>query len=230
MNPGKFVALALSATMLSTSVAPVLADEQNAIDSVQSATQVFSADVTESKNQIPKSVLRQAVAIAIIPNVVKAGFIVGGTRGSGVLVVRNNKGEWSNPAFVTLTGGGVGLQVGAESSDVIIVFNTKNSLQKALTEDFNLGKSVSVSAGPVGITPITGSSDLPDVWTYVRSQEGLFGGVSLLNGTKLEIDNSRNAQFYENPDITTKQIFSSSLPAPDAAADLRKILNRYAPR
>jgi len=229
MNPSKFLALALSATMLSTSVAPVLADEQNAIDSVQSATQVFSADVTESKNQIPKSVLRQAVAIAIIPNVVKAGFILGGTRGAGVLVVRNNKGEWSNPAFVTLTGGSVGLQVGAQSSDVIMIFNTKKSLEKALAQDFNLGGSVSGSAGPTGATPVTGTSTVPDVWTYVRTREGLFGGVSL-QGTKLEIDESRNAEFYEKPGITTKQIFTSSLPAPDAAADLRKILNRYAPR
>jgi len=229
MNPGKFLALALSATMLSTSVAPVLADEQNAIDSVQSATQVFSADVTESKNQIPKSVLEKAVAIAIIPNVVKAGFILGGTRGAGVLVVRNNKGEWSNPAFVTLTGGSVGLQVGAQSSDVIMIFNTKKSLEKALAQDFNLGGSVSGSAGPTGATPVTGTSTVPDVWTYVRTREGLFGGVSL-QGTKLEIDESRNAEFYEKPGITTKQIFTSSLPAPDAAADLREILNRYAPR
>lgn len=229
MNLNKFWALALSATVFGASVAPALADQQNAIDSVQSATQVFSAKVTESKNQIPKSVLEKAVAIAIIPNVVKAGFILGGTRGAGVLVVRNNKGEWSNPAFVTLTGGSVGLQVGAQSSDVIMIFNTKKSLEKALAQDFNLGGSVSGSAGPTGATPVTGTSTVPDVWTYVRTREGLFGGVSL-QGTKLEIDNSRNAQFYENPDITTKQIFTTSLPAPDAAADLRKILNRYAPR
>ena len=111
MNLNKFWALALSATVFGASVAPALADQQNAIDSVQSATQVFSAKVTESKNQIPKSVLEKAVAIAIIPNVVKAGFILGGTRGTGVLAVRNSKGEWSNPAFVTLTGGSVGLQV-----------------------------------------------------------------------------------------------------------------------
>ncbi len=229
MNLNKFWALALSATVFGTSVAPALADQQNAIDSVQSATQVFSAKVTESKNQIPKSVLEKAVAIAIIPNVVKAGFILGGTRGAGVLAVRNNKGEWSNPAFVTLTGGSVGLQVGAQSSDVIMIFNTKKSLEKALAQDFNLGGSVSGSAGPTGATPVTGTSTVPDVWTYVRTREGLFGGVSL-QGTKLEIDNSRNAEFYEKPGITTKQIFTTSLSAPDAAADLRGILNRYAPR
>ena len=229
MNLNKFWALALSATVFGASVAPALADQQNAIDSVQSATQVFSAKVTESKNQIPKSVLEKAVAIAIIPNVVKAGFILGGTRGAGVLAVRNNKGEWSNPAFVTLTGGSVGLQVGAQSSDVILIFNTKKSLEKALAQDFNLGGSVSGSAGPTGATPVTGTSTLPDVWTYVRTREGLFGGVSL-QGTKLEIDNSRNAEFYEKPGITTKQIFTTSLSAPDAAADLREILNRYAPR
>ena len=229
MNLNKFWALAVSATLFGASVAPVLADQQNAIDSVQSATQVFSADVTESKNRIPKSVLEKAVAIAIIPNVVKAGFILGGTRGAGVLAVRNSKGEWSNPAFVTLTGGSVGLQVGAQSSDVILIFNTKKSLEKALAQDFNLGGSVSGSAGPTGATPVTGTSTVPDVWTYVRTREGLFGGVSL-QGTKLEIDNSRNAEFYEKPGITTKQIFTSSLSAPDAAADLREILNRYAPR
>lgn len=229
MNLHKFWALALTATFVTTSVSTAVASQQNAIKNVESATQVLTSEITEPQHQISKSVLQQAVAIAIIPDVVKAGFILGGTRGAGVLAVRNDKGGWSNPAFVTLTGGSVGLQVGAQSSDVIIIFNTKKSLEKALTQDFNLGGSVSGTAGPTGAAPVTGSSTLPDVYTYVRSREGLFGGVSL-EGTKMEMDHSRNAEFYGKPDITPQQIFTSSLRVPESATNLRQILNQYAPR
>lgn len=229
MNLQKFLALALTATVVTNSVPAAMASQQDTIKNVESATQVLTGEIAEPMHQIPKSVLQQALAIAIIPDVVKAGFILGGTRGAGVLIVRNEKGEWSNPAFVTLTGGSVGLQVGAQSSDVIMIFNTKKSLEKALAQDFNLGGSVSGTAGPTGAAPVTGSSTLPDVYTYVRNREGLFGGVSL-EGTKLEMDDSRNAEFYGKPSITAEQIFTSSLRVPEAATNLRQTLNQYAPR
>ncbi len=229
MNRLKILPLALTATVISTSVPSAIASEQDAIKSVDSARQVLTEEKTQTQHQIPKSVRRNAVAIAIIPNVVKAGFILGGTRGAGILSVRNDKGGWSNPAFVTLTGGSVGLQVGAQSSDVIIIFNTKKSLERALAQDFQLGGSVTGTAGPTGATPVTTTSTLPDVYTYVRNPQGLFGGVSL-EGTKLETDNGRNAEFYGQPNLTAEKIFSGSVKAPQAATNLRQSLNRYAPR
>ncbi|GFE71983.1 lipid-binding SYLF domain-containing protein [Chroococcus sp. FPU101] len=229
MNLQKSLALALTATVVTISIPAALASQQDAIKSVESARQVLTNEIAEPQHQIPKSVRQNAVAIAIIPDVVKAGFILGGTRGAGVLVVNNNKGGWSNPAFVTLTGGSVGLQVGAQSSDIIIVFNTKKSLEKALAQDFQLGGSVTGTAGPTGASPVTGTSTLSDVYTYVRNREGLFGGVSL-EGTKLEMDNSRNAEFYGKPNITAQQIFAGSFRGPEAAANLRQTLNGYAPR
>ncbi|MBR8831760.1 MAG: hypothetical protein N5P05_002642 [Chroococcopsis gigantea SAG 12.99] len=225
----KILPLALTVTVITTSVPVAVASEQDAIKSVDSARQVLTGERTQTQHQIPDSVLRKAVAIAIIPDVVKAGFILGGTRGAGILSVRNNKGGWSNPGFVILTGGSVGLQVGAQSSDVIIVFNTKKSLEKALAQDFQLGGSVSGTAGPTGASPVTTTSTLPDVYTYVRNRQGLFGGVSL-EGTKLETDNGRNAEFYGQPNLTAEKIFSGEVKAPEAATNLRETLNRYAPR
>lgn len=223
MNLRPFVVVPVVATMLVSTVQPTFASQERATETVQAATQIFSNEVSG----IPRSVLQNALGIAIIPRVVKAGFILGGTRGSGVLAVRNPKTGWSDPAFVALTGGSVGFQFGAQSSDVIIVFNTRNAVDRALARDFSIGGNVSATAGPSGATPVTNSSTIPDVYTYVRNREGLFAGVSL-QGTKLGIENNRNADFYQKPNITAQQIFDNPPPAPAAAAGLRKVLSKYA--
>jgi lipid-binding SYLF domain-containing protein len=228
MNLRPFFALPLAATVIAASVPAVMASQQDAIRTVQSATQVFASEMTNPQSQIPKSVLQNALGIAIIPNVVKAGFIVGATRGEGVLNVHRVGAGWSDPAFVSLTAGSVGLQVGGETLDLILIFNTRKSLEKALTQDFNIGGSVTAAAGPTGAAPVTATTVMPDVYTYVRTKNGLFGGVSLA-GTKLAVDASRNAEFYGQPGITAQQIFFSPPPAPAAAANLRLILRQYAP-
>ncbi|MGB8698850.1 MAG: lipid-binding SYLF domain-containing protein, partial [Thermosynechococcaceae cyanobacterium] len=207
MNLRPFLAISSAAILITVSAQPILASRDKAIETVQKSTQLFSSEMSAAKTRIPRSVLRNALGIAIIPNVVKAGFIVGGTRGTGVLSVREPNGRWSNPAFLNLTAGSVGFQVGAQSSDVIIVFNSKASLQKALTEDFDIGGNVSATAGPEGVTPVDNSSTIPDVYTYVRNREGLFAGVSL-QGSKLGINSDRNRDFYNQPEITTEKIFT----------------------
>lgn len=229
MNFRPFAFIPFTAIVMVTVAQPLLASQQAAIESVQNANQLFVREMSNPQTRIPSYVLKNALGIAIIPNVMKAGFIVGGTRGAGVLVVRDSKGLWSNPAFVTLTAGSVGFQVGAQSSDAIIIFNTKSSLEKALTQDFSIGGNVTATGGPEGVTPVSGSSTIPDVYTYVRNQEGLFAGVSL-QGTKLGISNDRNAEFYGQPTITAQQILTTNLPAPPVAAQLRGSLNKLAPR
>jgi SH3 domain-containing YSC84-like protein 1 len=226
MNLRPFIVLPVVATVMVAAVHPAIANQRRAIETVQASTQVFTTEMSNPKSRIPRSVLKNALGIAIIPRVVKAGFILGGTRGTGVLVVRNANGGWSNPAFVALTAGSVGFQFGAQSSDVIIVFNTKSAIEKALTQDFNMGGNVSATAGPSGASPVTNSSTLPDVYTYVRNREGLFAGVSL-QGTKLGMENNRNAEFYEKPGITARQIFDSPPPAPDVVGGLKQVLSKY---
>jgi SH3 domain-containing YSC84-like protein 1 len=223
MNLRPFVVLPVAASLMVSVVHPAIASQEKTTETVQASTQIFANE----ESGIPRSVLRNALAIAIIPKVVKAGFIFGGTRGSGVLAIRGQKGGWSNPAFVALTGGSVGFQFGAQSSDVIIVFNTKKAVEKALTKDFNIGGSVSATAGPSGANPVTNSSTLPDVYTYVRNRKGLFAGVSL-QGLKLGVESDRNADFYQKSDITAQQIFDSSTPAPEAATSLKQTLAKYA--
>ncbi len=226
MNMRPFVVLPVVASLMVTTVHPAIASQKKAIETVQASTQVFATVMSNPKSRIPRSVLRNALGIAIIPKVVKAGFVLGGTRGTGVLVVRNAKGGWSDPAFVALTAGSVGFQFGAQSSDVVIVFNTKSAIEKAVKQDFNMGGNVSASAGPSGASPVTNSSTLPDVYTYVRNRDGLFAGVSL-QGTKLGIEDKRNVEFYEKPGITAQQIFASPPPAPDAVTGLKQVLGKY---
>ena len=229
MNLRPLYLLPVTAMVMVTVAQPLLASQRSAIETVESANRLFTGEMSSPQSRIPAYVLKNALGIAIIPNIVRAGFIVGGTRGTGVLATRNAKGQWSNPAFVNLTAGSIGFQVGAQSSDAIIVFNTRSAIERALTQDFSIGGSVTATGGPEGVTPVSGSSTVPDVYTYVRNQSGLFAGVSL-QGTQLGINSSRNVDFYGVPGVTVQQIFTTNLTAPPVAAELRNTLNRLAPR
>ena len=106
----------------------------------------------KSEQAVPQLLLQQAEGILIIPNMIKAGFVIGGKHGRGVLLVRTSKGTWSNPVFVTLSGGSVGLQVGAQSSELLLIFRNKQAVQRVLNgrDKLTLGGNVAVAAGPVG--------------------------------------------------------------------------------
>lgn len=228
MNLRPFFVFPVVAAVTITALPPAFASQQAAINNTQSSIRLFTQEMSSPQTKIPKYVLRNALGIAIIPNIVKAGFIVGGTRGAGTLAVRKPNRNWTGPAFVALTAGSVGFQFGGQSSDAIIIFNTKNGLNRALTQDFSLGGSVTATGGPTGVSPVTNSSTVPDVYTYVRNQQGLFAGVSL-QGTKLSVENNRNADFYGLPGITVEQVFKNPPPAPSIATAFRQMLNKYAP-
>ena len=104
------------------------------------------------EKSVPPSLLSRAYAVAVIPNVVKIGFGLGARRGKGIIVVRNDDSSWSNPAFVTLTGGSIGWQVGAQSTDIILVFKTRKGVDGIANGKLTLGADASVAAGPVGRT------------------------------------------------------------------------------
>jgi len=186
---------------------------------VADATDVVDQLLRIPEQSIPAALLSRAYAIAVIPNVIKVGFGVGVRRGKGLLVVRQEDGSWSNPAFITLTGGSFGFQIGAQSTDIVFVFKTRKSVDGIANGKLTLGADASIAAGPVGRQTglATDLSFKSEVYSYARSR-GLFAGVSL-EGAGISMDRKANAAFYGSAKITPEQIFSSSGNAAPAAAN-----------
>jgi len=145
---------------------------------------------------IPPSLLSNAYAVAVIPSVIKAGFILGGSYGKGVLVVRQSDGRWSNPAFISLGAGSFGWQVGAQSSDIVLVFKNRKGVDNIANGKLTLGGDANVAAGPVGrhTSAATDGRLNAEIYSYARNR-GLFAGISL-EGAWLRMDNKSNFAFY----------------------------------
>ncbi|MFD0724729.1 lipid-binding SYLF domain-containing protein [Lysobacter brunescens] len=163
------------------------------------------------ESSIPEKLLDEAKAIVIIPDTIKAGLVVGGRRGRGVLAVRTADGGWSNPSFVTLTGGSIGLQVGVQSADVVLVFRSERGLDSIVNGKFTLGADAGVAAGPMGrnAAAATDGQMKAEIWSWSRAR-GLFAGVSL-DGAVLSIDDEANAAVYGR-DTTPRMIFEDRAP------------------
>jgi lipid-binding SYLF domain-containing protein len=177
---------------------------------VAAATDVIDQLLRIPEQSVPDVLLSRAYAVAVIPNVVKIGFGLGARRGKGVLVVRQDNGTWSNPAFVTLTGGSFGWQIGAQSTDIILVFKTRDGVENISKGKLTLGADASIAAGPVGrhTSVATDIEFQAEVFSYSRSR-GLFAGVAL-EGAGVTMDRAANAAFYGSSTITPEQIFASS--------------------
>jgi len=166
--------------------------------------------------RIPANLLGDAYAIAVIPEVVKAGLIFGGRHGNGLVSVRGQDGTWSNPSFIEITGGSFGFQAGVQATDVILVFRTRRGVENIVYGKFTLGADAGVAAGPVGRTASasTDAEGRAEILSYSRSR-GLFAGVSL-DGAALSIDRSANRRVYGS-DATPRQILEnrvSNVPTP----------------
>jgi lipid-binding SYLF domain-containing protein len=177
---------------------------------VADATDVLDQFLRIPEQSIPPSLLSRAYAVAVVPNVVKVGFGLGARRGKGILVVRNADNSWSNPAFIALTGGSLGFQIGAQSSDVILVFKTRKGVENIANGKLTLGADASIAAGPVGryTAAATDFQFEAEVYSYSRSR-GLFAGVSL-EGAGVTMDRKSNAAFYTSTSMSPSQIFASS--------------------
>ena len=176
---------------------------------------------------IPPALLVNARAVAVIPAVIKIGLIIGGRYGKGAISLRKADGSWSHPSFVTLTGGSVGWQIGAQSTDVVLVFKSGQSVKELIEGKFTLGADASVAAGPVGRSA-SAATDLglqAEVYSYSRSR-GLFAGIAL-DGASLELQDSDNARYYRESGITPQRIFSDDTSyLPPSARQLTSLLNR----
>ena len=145
---------------------------------------------------IPDRLMARAYGIAVIPNVVKVAAVVGGRRGSGAMVVRDSNGRFSNPIMVSITGGNVGWQIGVQSTDIVLVFTTRKSIEGITDGKLTLGGDASVAAGPVGraASAATDQNFTAEVYSYSRNR-GLFAGVSI-DGSVIAIDTKSNNKLY----------------------------------
>lgn len=197
---------------------------------LQNATRVLDEIMQSPDRAVPRRLLEDAYAIAVIPDVVKAGLLIGGRRGRGVVSVRTPDGTWSHPSFLTLTGGSIGFQAGVQSTDVILVFRSARGVDSIVNGKFTLGADAAVAAGPVGRNAQASTdADLrAEIYSYSRSR-GLFAGVAL-DGAVLSIDHRANQSSYGR-NITPRAVFEGRVNvSPDQAVDFRDRLEEYTTR
>ncbi len=197
---------------------------------VDAATEVLQQINRIPEQAIPPSLLKRAYGVAVIPNVIKAGFIVGASYGKGLLVVRQPDGRWGNPTFITIGSGSIGWQIGAQATDIILVFKSRKGLENIANGKLTLGADAAVAAGPVGRYASAGV-DLnlkSEIYSYSRSR-GLFAGVSI-EGAVLSIDKKANFAYYNSGQVTIEGILrDTTIPAPFQARHFIDVLTATAP-
>jgi SH3 domain-containing YSC84-like protein 1 len=198
----------------------------------QKAARVFTEIMAAPDKAIPKDLLDKAEAVAVFPNVIKAGFIIGGRGGSGV-ISRRVKGGWSAPAFFKLGGGSIGLQIGASSTDFVLLFMNEEALKGLLEDKLEIGGEGSVAAGPVGRAASASTNLTLDagILSYSRSK-GLFAGLEL-KGVVIDPDNDDNEAVYNGlkaRDILTGTNKLSLTRMPAGVRIFPRTLSRYSVR
>jgi lipid-binding SYLF domain-containing protein len=213
--------------LLSLPAAAATKEEQRVGD----AADVLDQLLRIPEKTIPPALLSRAYAVAVIPNVVKVGFGIGARRGRGIIVIRQDDDSWSNPAFITLTGGSIGWQIGAQSTDVILVFRTRKGVENISNGKLTLGADASIAAGPVGrhTSVATDIQFQAEVVSYSRSR-GLFAGVAF-EGAGVTMDRKANSAFYGSTSMSPDRIFASSPNvAPNIANEFVQILTAQTAR
>ena len=221
----------LTALLVAAVVAAGAAAQEPKEDSearrVADATVVFNEIMDAGDSAIPSAILDKAEGIAVFPSTIKAGLLVGGQRGRGILSARGQTGAWSAPAFLTLTGGSVGLQIGAQATDLVLVIMNRRGLENLVRNQFKVGADAGVAAGPVG-RDAQASTDIQmraQILSYSRAR-GLFAGVTI-NGSTIRQDKDANQRFYGKAYETKQIVFERLGGAPEPVAGWRDVLTKY---
>lgn len=189
-----FAAALIAAPSQGQILAPPAAPNQIVVD----ATNVLSQSVAMPSG-LPQKMLASAQGIAIIPNMVRGAFVVGLQRGRGVLLVRDPNGAWQAPRMIEITGGSVGYQVGVQSTDLILIFRTPQSVANVMRGTLKVGVDASAAAGPVGrdASAATDLSLQAEILSYSRAR-GAFVGASIA-GSSISMDPATDALYYQPP-------------------------------
>lgn len=223
------LALVLASVILALAARPAAQEGVKESDRITAAIAVLGEVMGASDSAVPGSILEKAEAIAVFPSLVKAGFVVGASRGHGVISVRDpQSGAWSSPAFLTVTGGSIGFQIGVQAVDLVLVVQNRRGLDQLLKNQFKIGADASVAAGPVG-RDASASTDIQlraQILSYSRTR-GLFAGVTL-NGSTIRQDRDANERFYGIA-YRTSQIVTQRLGgSPEPSAEWRAALAKHA--
>lgn len=200
--------------------------ESKAADRVQGAADVLNEIQSAPDSGIPQEILSRSQCVAVVPSMLKGGFIVGGKYGRGLASCRTAKG-WSSPAFFTVKGGSFGFQIGGQAVDLVMLIMNNDGMQHLLSSQFALGADASVAAGPVG-RHAEGNTDWKmraQVLTYSRAR-GVFAGVSL-NGAVVKQDKDSTREFYGHM-VTTKAALTGEVDAPPPANPFLSTLAKWA--
>jgi lipid-binding SYLF domain-containing protein len=218
-NRMKSAGIALLAALCAATIADLSQASAREEGRLLLATEVLQEVKAMPDMRLPDTLLAHAYGIAVIPDVTQVAFIFGGRHGNGVLTVRDKlTAPWSNPVFISLTGGSWGFQAGAESSDIILVFTTKSGVDGIAGGKLTLGADASVAAGPVGRqgSAATDMNFNAEIYSYARTR-GLFGGIAV-DGSVISINKSANASLYHKPGVSASEIFAGQAPAPPETA------------
>jgi SH3 domain-containing YSC84-like protein 1 len=188
---------------------------EDATERLENATTVLHEIMGMPDKGIPEEVLEHAKCIAVVPHMIKGGFVFGGKGGKGVATCRTANG-WSAPAFITISGGNWGLQIGVEAVDLVMIIQNEKGMQKLLSSNFQIGADASAAAGPVGRHAEAGTDWKMDteILTYSRAK-GAFAGLTLEGASIRQDNDSRHAMYKSN--VTTRAILLGKVPAPSAA-------------
>lgn len=220
----------ISLGLLAALALPVFAQKKEE-ERVENAGKVMQ-EILNAPDSIPQSVLDKADCVVVLPSVLKAAFVFGGSYGRGVMTCRGGKefhGKWGAPTMMALEGGSAGLQIGGEATDFVLLLMNSRSATGILSSKVKLGGDASAAAGPVGRTASaeTDATLRADILSYSRAR-GAFAGVSL-EGSTLRPDNDANKNLY-GKEIDAKEIvLNGTVKAPPSASTLISTLENASP-
>ena len=205
----------LAAILSMTSIAWAGSGREATVDRLDHAGAVLHEIMSAPDRGIPEEVLEHAKCIAVVPHLLKGGFVFGAEHGRGVATCRTANG-WSAPAFFTITGGSWGLQIGIEGIDLVMIIQNENGMKHLINSNFELGGDASAAAGPVGrhASADTDWKMNTEVLTYSRAK-GLFAGLTL-TGAAIRRDSDSTEAIYGR-DVSTRHILEGEVPVPDVA-------------
>jgi len=220
----------ISVGLLAALALPAYA-QQKEEERVENAGKVMK-EILDAPDSIPQSVLDKAYCVAVLPSVKKFAIGIGGSYGRGVMTCRGGKdfhGKWGAPTMMALEGASVGLQLGGEATDFVLLLMSDKSASSILASKVKLGADASAAAGPVGRTA-SAETDVTlkaEVLTYSRAK-GLFGGVSL-EGSTLRPDNDANKDLYGKKIEAKDIVLEGAVKPPSSAATLISTLQKASP-
>jgi SH3 domain-containing YSC84-like protein 1 len=198
-----------------TSLGLAQSARESSTDRLTNAGKVLHEIMAAPDSGIPEEVLEHARCVAVVPNMIKGGFVVGGRHGRGVATCRTSDG-WSAPAFFSIAGGSWGLQIGLEGVDLVMIIQNEKGMQQLLASKFQIGADASAAAGPVGrhASANTNWKMETEILTYSRAR-GVFAGLTL-NGASIKRDDDSMKAIYGR-NVTTRNVLLGKVAAPESA-------------